>query len=280
MKTLLSLFSLIFGLLTSLLARGEEVSTRPAAPEGYRWESVSALSDEFESDALDESKWQPTHPYWSGREPSRFDSTNVSVKDGFLRLRSHSLVKELSEVTNPMEDVWVHSSCVTSLNPTARPGSYFECRMKASELSMTSSFWFQGKKFEIDVVEQIGAPIKEPEQAYKMLMNSHWFETKSGGESDHSTPTKWIMPDKSSERFHTYGLWWKSETEGWFYHDGVKVAEMTFPTAFTTPMFLFLDTEVFTWAGLPTLESLADESKNTMLVDWVRSWRLVPEESQ
>ena len=43
------------------------------------------------------------------------------------------------------------------------------------------------------------------------------------------------------------------------------------------PQYLFLDTEVFVWEGLPTIESLNDSSRNTMLADWVRSWRLVKE---
>jgi hypothetical protein len=48
---------------------------------------------------------------------------------------------------------------------------------------------------------------------------------------------------------------------------------------FDRPQYMFFDTEVFTWHGWPRSENLMDESKNTMLVDWVRAWELVPTES-
>jgi hypothetical protein len=38
---------------------------------------------------------------------------------------------------------------------------------------------------------------------------------------------------------------------------------------------MFFDTEVFAWEGWPDLESLRDAARNTMRVDWVRSWKLV-----
>jgi len=40
---------------------------------------------------------------------------------------------------------------------------------------------------------------------------------------------------------------------------------------------MFFDQEAFTWAGLPTVESLQDNTRNAMYVDWVHAWRLVPQ---
>ena len=59
------------------------------------------------------------------------------------------------------------------------------------------------------------------------------------------------------------------------YHNGEKVAEIAFAGPFDEPMYLFFDTKVFVWEGLPEIESLRDPAKNTMLVDWVRAWKLV-----
>ena len=256
----------------------EEGSPRPAPPENFRWAAIEALPDEFEGPSLDLEKWMPRHPYWSGREPSRFHPGNVSVKDGKLLLRATSRINHLSEVKDPHREVWVLSSCVTSKKRLATAGSYFECRFRASRLSMTSSFWFQGGNCEIDVVEQIGAPVKNPAQAGLMMMNSHWFERRGGRKIDHATPVKWAMPRKAAECFHTYGVWWRDQHHAWFYHNGTKVAEIRFPRPFRDPMYLFLDTEVFTWAGLPSIASLKDETKNAMVVDWVRAWKLVPDD--
>jgi hypothetical protein len=39
---------------------------------------------------------------------------------------------------------------------------------------------------------------------------------------------------------------------------------------------MYFDTEPFKSRGLPTPEELGDSDRNTMRVDWVRSWRVVP----
>jgi hypothetical protein len=70
----------------------------PEPPEGMEWQLVPELSDESSGRRLDEDKWQAEHPYWEGREPSRFDPENVSARNGTLRLRSVSLVDDLSDV--------------------------------------------------------------------------------------------------------------------------------------------------------------------------------------
>lgn len=249
----------------------------PPLPAGSRWEPISAISDEFNAKALDTSKWQPIHPYWSGRPPSRFDPANVSVSGGNLRLAATTDVTDLSEVEDPMKDEWVKASCVTSLKRLAISGAYYECRFKASKLSMTSSFWLQGGGGEIDIVEQLGAPLKNPDQAKRMLMNTHLFKNVDGKKTDSATPAHFTMPVGSADTYHTYGVWWRDKNHAWFYYNGERVAEIKFAGPFKDPMFMFLDTEVFTWAGLPDIKSLNDPSKNTMLVDWVRSWKMVPE---
>jgi len=106
-----------------------------------------------------------------------------------------------------------------------------------------------------------------------MLINTHYYP--DGWDHDRKTPVQWAMPSGSAETFHRYGMWWVDENTVRFYHDGEQVAEVETGGPFLEPMYLFFDTEVFTWEGLPTIESLQDESANTMLVDWVRAWRLV-----
>jgi len=201
-----------------------------------------------------------------------FDPANVSVKDGMLRLRNTTRLKTLEGLKNPEKEVWVQAACVASRGPTASYG-YYATRMKASKICMTSSFWFQGKHTEIDVVEQLGLSLKNPEEKMLMMMNTHFFP--QGWDTDKATPQRWQMPTASGDAFHVYGVWWKDEKTVWMYHDGLKVAEMTTGGPFTESQYLFFDTEIFVWEGLPTIESLNDDVRNTMLVDWVRSWKLV-----
>ena len=253
-------------------AWAEAGDSPPAAPDGFRWQALADLSDEFGGTALDDSKWLPYLPYWKGRPPSQFEPKNVSVADGMLMLRSTAMVDNLAGVKDPEKDIWVASACVSSKKPTASFG-YYEARIKASRLSMTSSFWFQGKYSEIDVVEQLGDPVKNPDDRNFMLMNTHSF--KGGWDKDEATPARWKMSLGAADGFHVYGVWWKDKDTVWFYHDGRKTAEVKTRCEFLEPMFLFFDTEVFTWSGLPDIGSLKDPKRNTMEVDWVRSWKLV-----
>lgn len=254
-----------------LLAVDQPGGLPPPAPAGFAWEPIAGLSDEFDGTALDATKWQPMCPYWKGREPSQFERANVDVRDGQLLLRSTTRVDSLAGIADPRKDVWVQAACVASLKPTASYG-FYAARMQASKLSMTSSFWFQGKYSEIDVVEQVGASVAHPDQGMKMLMNTHFFS--GGWKNDKATPMNWRMPTGAADGFHVYGVWWKDEATVWMYHNGVKVAELKPGGAFKEPQYLFFDTEVFTWEGLPTIESLKDPQRNAMRVDWVRGWEL------
>lgn len=245
----------------------------PAPPDGQRWVATPELSDEFSGPALDQRRWMPRHAYWKGREPSRFNEDNVAVADGMLRLRSTADPAALAAARDPEKDVWVHAACISSQGALAHYG-FYAARIRASRLSMTSSFWFQGKFSEIDVVEQFGASQRYPEKGRQMLANTHYF--RDGWAKDKVTPHAWDMPTGAADAFHVYGMWWKGPRTIWLYHDGSKVGEMVPPADFDEKQFMFFDTEVFTWHGLPTVASLNDPLGNTMLVDWVRSWRLEP----
>jgi hypothetical protein len=150
---------------------------------------------------------------------------------------------------------------------------YYEARLKCSGLSMTSAFWFQGKYSEIDVIENVGNA-SNPKSEWindTMMINTHYF--KGGWGKDRNTPIKWQMPGPATD-YHVYGVWWKDKDNVWFYHNGTKVAAIRFGGPIEELQYMFFDTEVFTWHGWPTKASLLDDSRNTMLVDWVRGWKL------
>ncbi|MBE0699862.1 MAG: family 16 glycosylhydrolase [Anaerolineaceae bacterium] len=234
-------------------------SILPTPPSGSSWELIPVLSDEFNGPVLDRHKWLDYHPYWSGRTPSQFDVKNVSVSGGLLRLKNTTDVTNLNEVANPEEDNWVKAAIITSVKPIAMYG-YYEARVKASGISMTSSFWLQGKYSEIDVVEQIGAPAKQPGKSRLMLINTHFYP--GGWENDKKTPREIPMTIGAAEDFHVYGVWWKDKDTAWLYHNGELVTEIQLGGEFLEPMYLFLDTEVFIWEGLPAVEDLKDDQRS------------------
>ena len=239
------------------------------------WGLVDLLTDEFDGDVINSEKWNDLHPIWSGRAPSQFKKEKTTVGGGYLRLKSTSRVDDLSEVENPEVDIWVDAASMTSKTNIAKPGHYYEASFKASELSMASSFWFRmGTYSEIDVIDNMGhssIPEKEEDKAHEYHANTHYYGIH---ENLNPLPSEFQMETKGRDEFHTYGLWWKDPKTLIFYHNGEEVMAITPQVDFDEDLFLIFDTEVFTWDGLPTIESLNDDSRNTMLVDFVRTYQL------
>ena len=255
-----------------LLQTRRPMSFRPKPPEGYVWLLNDGLSDEFDEPKLDGKKWFPLHPYWGGRLPSQFISDNVTMDHGHLILRSTARPRIETDGVAKIGGISVNAACLSSAEASASYG-YYEARFRASRLSMSSSFWMQGKYSEIDIAEQMGAPLKSPEEAYYLHANTHFF--KDSWKNDKNTRIKWRMPRGAADVDHTYGAWWKDEDTVWFYCDGKEVAKIKTGGKFLEPMYLFFDTEVFVDAGLPTDKSLKDALSNGMSVGWVRAWKLV-----
>ena len=255
----------------------------PIPPKGKKWVPVRELTDEFNGDKLDGSKWDDYHPHWEGRAPSKFLKGNAFVEDGYLKLRS-TLMKDPSTVEDKFKDMWVNSAACVSKQRTAKPGYYYEARIKASSLSMTSSFWFRvGQYSEIDIIEHVGNPSVEKRQEdlpYEFGTNTHYYGPEKGPKPK---GTKWHMPTRGRDEFHVYGMWWKPDgKELVFYHNGEEINRLVPRVPLQEDLKMVFDTEVFPFAtagvahiGLPLVENLNDNTKNTMLVDWVRTYKLV-----
>jgi len=257
------------------------VSQTPPPPNGQMWVSVPELTDEFIGNTIDASKWDDLHPHWNGRPPSRFKRENTTVGGGYLRLKS-TLLRDPSTVNNPLSDIWVNSASCVSKNKSARPGYYYEARIKASSLSMTSAFWFRvGNYSEIDVIEHIGNPSREDRQhdlPYEFNSNTHYYGPHAGLPPK---PNVWRMPVRGRDGFHTYAVWWKNPNLLIFYWDGQEVMRTVPRVPYAENLKMVFDTEVFPFAqagipsiGLPTVENLNNDNMNTMLVDWVRTYKL------
>ncbi len=246
-----------------------KLHAQPTPPTGKVWTMVSEISDEFDGTALNSAKWMNYHPYWSGRNPSLYLRENVSVADGYLKLKS--TVKSSTQTGD-----WVWSSCVTSNTQQMKPGFYSEASIKCSLLGMTSAYWFQGKYSEIDVIENFGAPTAAKYQGHETHYKSNLHYFAAGWNNDQSTPWESaILKPACGTKFYTYGVWWENATTIRFYLDGKLVHTSIAKGNFDEPMYMFFDTEVFSWGiGLPTLASLMDDTKNTMLVDWVHTYKL------
>jgi beta-glucanase (GH16 family) len=253
----------------------------PPAPQGFRWVANPAYSDEFHGTALDRNKWHDHHPYWQGRPPARFLPENVSVEGGFLRLTNGML-------DEPDGTFTLGGAAVVSRQSEAFFG-YYECRMKASGISMSSTFWLNNRgrripgtgyvRQELDIVETVGGAKKNRQFRHRMHSNTHvWHNGKStaiGSTAPLSPP--------ADEAFHVYGCWWENATTVHFYlnnehvgtvHPSTHLSE----TPFDQPMHLNMVTETYDWEIPPTSEEVKNASRNTTLYDWVRAYTLEPDD--
>ena len=154
----------------------------PAAPTGKTWELVPSMSDEFNYTGMPSSsgKWTDNNPNgWSGRWPGLFMDSQVWVNG-----------TDLTITAEPHNDTgWTIKTGYIATHTKIKYPVYFECSMKASDLSMASSFWMklgdQGNYSEIDVTETYGHPTAtsswyQNDVPYFMRCNTHYHDQNEG----------------------------------------------------------------------------------------------------
>ncbi|MER2491050.1 hypothetical protein [Catenovulum sediminis] len=167
---------------------------------------------------------------------------------------------------------------------------YTESRIKTAHISAYNTFWLNNgdinNRDEIDIIENNSNPSTDysnPE--YPWTMHSQYFVVKDGvternkGNFDNRNLSEGntLKGVKWNEEYHVVGAWWKDEHNVQFYLNGEPAGKITTKQPFTLEQHLIWDlwTQDSSWVGgLPAKSDLLDDSRNTMRVDWVRTWRL------
>ncbi|MFC2111718.1 beta-porphyranase B [Bacteroidota bacterium] len=264
----------------------EPGSGPPPPPEGYKWVVNEEFTDEFNGDQLDGDKWYSRSPYWiHGRAPATFRAYAVSVKDGNLQIKNSVL--EGDERYN------IAGGAVGSVSRDAHYG-YYECRMKASSISMSSTFWMKNteapigecgtSRQELDIVEAVGMQKTGWDFRNFMKSNTHFSYRDCEGKRQRSASAggECAITPAANEAYHVYGCWWEDANNIHFYHNGefkytIHPDTTYYDKPFERPMYMHMVTETYNWESPPTPEELADDSRNTTYYDWVRSYKLVPD---
>ena len=261
------------------------VKAQPTPPQGKQWELVENMSDEFNTNSLNTTKWQITNATgWVGRSPGLFIDNAISVGNGNLKITNTKL---LSPVTVNGQNFTHGCGLVASKN--AMTYGYFECRMKANKTFMSSTFWLinnrnQGngcdkRVTELDIQETVGAqsgPSWVQNTMRGMNSNTHSRQvtcstTPEGINGDNKTLT-----DQAWQSYHTYGAWWKSKNEVLFYLDGVYEFTVTPPSDFDLPMYLRMVTETYDWNPVPADGGMTGNvDSRTTYYDWVHAYKLI-----
>jgi beta-glucanase (GH16 family) len=260
------------GLRVPLLVLAADVQAAP--PSHAQWSKLDHLSDEFNGDSLDMGKWLNYHPLWAGRPPAKFSTDNVQVSGGNLLLKS-------TVADESMQGDWIKAACLSSKERSVQFG-YFEVRMQASKSAMTAAFWLKdkGNGYEIDVQEAMGRPPFSDSDYFKKSMHCTTHDFTAGVDKDVSHTKSFDLNNlDAAADFQVYGLERNASSITWYLNDKPVWSRPT--EGFTPDMYLFLDTEVFTWmnGGISPnmLSDLKDSSKSTAYVDWVRSYSYASE---
>jgi len=280
----MGIFTFLLFLFSSILV------AQPAPPAGKKWQKVENMSDEFNGNSLNTTKWDSNDPQWEGRRPARFERSAVSVGGGNLRIVA-------SKKSNPFGG-WTHNGGLVRSKAKITYG-YFETRMKGNRTALSSTFWLINKRndaprnscdyrtTELDITENVGV------DAHRNQNNRGWVarlirtinsNTHSRGvvNGNCGTPQgqkggQTEIGENSWEGYHTYGVWWKGPKELIFYVDGREAHRITPVSNFNLGMYLRMVVESYDWNkprdGFDNMN--LSQFDRTTFYDWTRSYRLV-----
>lgn len=277
-------------LLIALFVSGYSILAQPANPPAPgSWDVVDALTDNFNS--FNGNKWVkrnhdtgPEGHRWVGRAPGKFFTSQSTVQNGKLRITATAAYNPGNAQTNC--SYWLKTGFVYS-KTKAQVGWYTECSMKASDLSMASSFWMKlgtQNNQEIDITETYGNGRNTRWWDDKIRPNSHVFQ--GGNDFASGTPAIDVTNNAANfprNRFYRVGMHWKSTTRMDIYVDGDY--KLTIATngnrSISEPLRLIWDMEPFIPAcsngpGGPDYAHVRPNNptrRNYMEVDWVKTWK-------
>lgn len=198
-----------------------------AQPSGDGWQLKFA--DDFNNSNLDTSKWTPC--YWwgdsdgctngSAGDLQWFQSDEVSVQNGILRLRAQKRQSNGKEYTSGM---------VSSHDKFSFKYGYVEMRAKVPKGNgFWPDFWLlsQNKNWppELDIAEFVGSNTNNVHQTLHYDKNGHQTSSGSCSGADFSAG------------YHTYAVEWSPDKIVW-YADGKQCRRYTGEGIPTEPMYV------------------------------------------
>ena len=243
-----------------------------------KWKLNTDISDEFEAPKLDEAKWliQGRNGVYQsnsiGRAPSQYSPDNVRVENGKLKLSvkyepNFNFSKKLQK-GNAFKDF----TAAALISKKQFLYGYMEIKCKASDASVSSSFWGTGLNTELDVFEFFGKPKLASK---KILETTYWCSIHDWGQS--GGPSVWTdriqLPYRVADNFHVYACEWDPNYLK-FYADGVLIksatkAEIGAGWVVTNPISIWVNSVCWYWNGLPDPQDLPVDYE----IEYIRIWQ-------
>ena len=256
----------------ALLAACEQRPVRMPAPDfpqptlqdsSRTWVYNETISDEFDGEAIDTTKWYDYNPTWQGRQPSLFRRENVRVTEGKLILTG-----KREEVKDAPEGYHTFTSAAVQSRHKVLYG-FFEIKFRPMKSALSSAFWLYTqdsiKQEEIDIFEICGAHPTDTVYPCTYFATSHYIlKEKSLQISDHAAP-KSVRP--WADQVSIAGLEWTRDSLKWYINGQlIRSRKNDF---WHSPETINFDSEAFpTWWGLPG----DDDNGGEFVIDYFRYW--------
>lgn len=265
-------------------------------PLDGEWTLDESVSDEFNTETLDKSKWWDFTPLWRGRREYVNKATNVVQKNGVLELWT-KYEPEKQDYEDSEQGMKPYTCAIVKSRAKVKYG-YFEARIKGTPAEVRNAFWLydplsddpNGAKYiegstceEIDIVEYVGRFQNPSEHPYEVCSHVHRFATPyvEGLVNRHQTWMDPLTPMHDlgglvqvdwcpSDDFHTYGLLWDEDKIVW-YVDGVEYFRRR-NDHYHTALHVMLDNELARWRGADPARLDNATLPAKCEVDWVRRW--------
>ena len=255
------------------------------------WKLRADISDEFNSETIDENKWyivgkfdesgkpfykhpdKPNKKVWKGRHPSQFSGRNYRLENGKLILEtrwepdfpfSDEIGKPWGKdkITNKFENLT--TACF--IGRIEFKYGYMEIKSKAADAEITSAFWAIGSQTELDIFEQFGDHRQERKEANgkdrELWWSIHDWSREGKGKTVYTERLDYGF--RVADDFHIYGIEWnenglKLYVDGKYKTGATKeqvdayAKEKNLPNGWVLngPISIWLDQETFPWHGVP-----------------------------
>lgn len=237
------------------------VPTADVNPED--WIYNPQVSDEFDGESLDTSKWYDYNPTgWLGRQPSLFRRENVTVRNGELILSGRR-----ENVPNAPEGYHTFTTAAVQSTRKVLYG-FFEIRCRPMDSALSSAFWLYTsdsvKQEEIDIFEICGRHANQPSYDTTLYATSHFLVFDKLKISDHAIHTS---KQRWADRTFVMGLKWTRDEIVW-YVDGQEIRRRN-NDYWHSPETINFDSEAFPeWWGLPD----STDNGGDFRIEYFRYW--------
>lgn len=262
----------------SVLAFVDSFAEPPSNFSG--WDLV--FEDNFDGDALDETKWNPTYNWGHTHNHRAYCvKENVSVSDGIMKIKGekkrHPDAPESTKSGGETYKLDYTSGAIDTKGHFEVKYGYIEGRFKAPwQLGTWPAFWTlqDGWPPEIDILE---IPASRKQHHYYLHYTDPSWYSEHGAGWDHEKSFGGHKDDNvdRSADFHTYGVEW-DESNLNFYFDDKKFASFNRPTEIKqlTAQYIIINLAIGGWAG-NNIE-ITESEPAYFEADWVRVWQAKP----